>query len=495
MGLSTIQKKMSGFLVTGLIALIIVSFLFQSYESRRGGVDTIAKVGGQPITVSEYQSAYQYHIQMYSKFMGGKELSTAQVETFGIKKQVMSALISKALMINLGKELGYNPAKTEIAKTIKEMPMFKNGEQFDFERYKAILLQNGYTPTNYETVVGSELLQTGVESLVKSFPLSEAYINDVKKFKERKANATVITFTADQLKNSIKISDDEIKKFLNDKNNETKANNLFIDRKQEFTRAESVKVKHILIRTSKDTSEEQALKKINELHKKLTPQNFAALAKQYTEDPSGKSNGGDLPLFSKGTMAKEFEEKAFAMEKGTISSPIKTSFGHHIIYKENHVPAVGPTFEQFKTVVVTDYLRNEKKGELGELAKSVLSEIENLMRDGKIDKVELLKNKYSLNIAKDQPVNMLDGINGVKDISSKDLKDLFDLSGGKNNVKSSASESTFAVVKLSPAKDKKSETEKSYEKEGQELVMAKQVRGDILEKLKTSFAIKDYGVI
>lgn len=58
---------------------------------------------------------------------------------------------------------------------------------------------------------------------------------------------------------------------------------------------------------------------------------FAALAGEYSTEPGAAESGGDLGWFGKGAMVPEFEEAAFSLEPGTISEPVKTDFGYHII--------------------------------------------------------------------------------------------------------------------------------------------------------------------
>lgn len=58
---------------------------------------------------------------------------------------------------------------------------------------------------------------------------------------------------------------------------------------------------------------------------------FAALAKEHTDDPSGTTSGGTLGEFTRDRMVKPFADAAFAMKPGEISDPVETAFGFHII--------------------------------------------------------------------------------------------------------------------------------------------------------------------
>ena len=106
-----------------------------------------------------------------------------------------------------------------------------------------------------------------------------------------------------------------------------------------------VKARHILIRFKgsavplragqKELTEEEALAKAQEIRKKLVDGgDFAALAKEESDDVGSGSNGGDLGTFGHGRMVPAFETVAFSIPVGQISDPVKSQFGYHIIKVE-----------------------------------------------------------------------------------------------------------------------------------------------------------------
>ena len=79
---------------------------------------------------------------------------------------------------------------------------------------------------------------------------------------------------------------------------------------------------HILVRTEKDA--QVAMERLGKGEK------FANVAREVSLCPS-RRRGGDLGTFTRGRMVKEFEQAAFALQKGQTSPIVKTQFGYHII--------------------------------------------------------------------------------------------------------------------------------------------------------------------
>lgn len=93
-----------------------------------------------------------------------------------------------------------------------------------------------------------------------------------------------------------------------------------------------VTVAHIMLLDKEDSKDNES--RINEIYKRIKQgEDFGALAKQFSEDKSSSSNGGQLNTFSAGQLSsKTFEDQAFALEQAKdVSKPFKSEFGYHIV--------------------------------------------------------------------------------------------------------------------------------------------------------------------
>ncbi|MFD1929697.1 peptidylprolyl isomerase [Sporosarcina siberiensis] len=125
----------------------------------------------------------------------------------------------------------------------------------------------------------------------------------------------------------IDITDEEIKAY-------------FDENKAQLDQPESVEASHILV-------EDEATAK--EVAQKIADgDDFAALAKEYSTDASNAEKGGELGFFPRGKMVPEFDEAAFSMKPDTISDPIKTDFGYHIIKLTDKKEATEAVLEDHK---------------------------------------------------------------------------------------------------------------------------------------------------
>ncbi|MGI8527438.1 MAG: peptidylprolyl isomerase, partial [Pseudolabrys sp.] len=125
---------------------------------------------------------------------------------------------------------------------------------------------------------------------------------------------------------------------------------------KQMTPEEEVHVRHILFwaPAGDDKASKEAEDKTKAVIERLNKgEDFAKLATELTEDPSGKANGGDLGFFTKEQMVPEFADVAFKLDKGKVSEPVKTQFGWHVIKVEDKRNKPVPSFDEVKPQIET----------------------------------------------------------------------------------------------------------------------------------------------
>lgn len=152
---------------------------------------------------------------------------------------------------------------------------------------------------------------------------------------------------------------------------------------------EEIKASHILLGTldefNQSIPENEKSEKL-ELAKEIlrrakAGEDFALLAKEYSDDTASGVNGGDLGYFPRGIMVAEFEEAAFALDSGQVSDIVETAFGYHII----------KVFDK-KSEVIT--LEDEKENIIARMQYDMYNKIvEELESGAKIEKFPEIMNK------------------------------------------------------------------------------------------------------
>jgi peptidyl-prolyl cis-trans isomerase C len=129
-----------------------------------------------------------------------------------------------------------------------------------------------------------------------------------------------------------------------------------------YTDKAGIRASHILIKLAENATPEdeaKAMEKVKQAQARLKKgEAFDKVATELGEGPAA-SKGGDLGFFSEGRMVKEFEDVAFKMKVGTVSDPVKTRFGYHIIKLTDKREDRKKPFEEVKDQIVKS-LENKK---------------------------------------------------------------------------------------------------------------------------------------
>lgn len=198
--------------------------------------------------------------------------------------------------------------------------------------------------------VSSEEIKNQIDVLVKErFPSRQAF-NDFLK-KENFSLADLEKEISSQL-----IAEKLAQKVIDSQQitvTDGEAQQYFQHHQEEYNTPELVRARHILVKDKKQAEEIE--EKLNQ------GEDFAQLAKTYSEDPGSKDKGGDLGYFSRGQMVEAFEKAAFSLKIGQISSIIQTNYGYHIIKVEDHKKPQTFQFQQLREEVKKQLEENKKK--------------------------------------------------------------------------------------------------------------------------------------
>lgn len=461
---SAFASKISYFILTFTFLIIIASFLFSGYDkfSSGGTGKNVATVDGTPISAKEYQMALSRQVEFFNQMMGGQGggLTAKQLEEMGIKQSVLNGLIQQKLILNTAGEMGFIVSLDEVKNEIKNMPFFKTQDRFDVNLYRNMLQGNGYIPSQFEELVANDLKQKKVDQIFSNVMASENFVKDVVRFKNHIVVLEGVKIARQGLAPLISVSEAEIKAYLAKPENQKSLEQDYTDNFSKYNKPAEVKARHILIQGQ----DEKALTKIKELKGKVNTKTFADIAKKESQDPTGKTNGGDLGWFSAGRMVPEFEKVAFNMKKGEISEPVKTQFGYHLIYVEDKRAAETKALESVKNELAQVAIQKTKAQDLDQLVKSEEERLKKALEANNLAEVESTSKKVDGQIFKNTEVNQYDQALPGSSLSPQEADQIFKAAPG--TVLNFGNPGTIYLLKV-------------VSKKGGEEVSAERVKGEL----------------
>jgi len=272
----------------------------------------IALVNDKPITKAEYDRALEGYLRQFQRMSGNMHGGVAQAND-QMKADVIQQLVDRELLYQESIKEPLAEAETLVNQQYDEYrARFPSQEEFD----KA-LGDQGMDDAMLRDLIGRQV--------------------QVRHYVETEVVPGIV------------IGDETVRKFYDDN----------IDK---FAVPEQVKASHILIRVEAgaDAATRAAAKdKAADIRNRcVAGEDFAALAKEFSEDPGSAEGGGDLGFFAKEQMVPPFAEAAFALDSGEISEVVETRFGYHVIKVTERKAAAKREFSEVEESI-GNYLRTQ----------------------------------------------------------------------------------------------------------------------------------------
>src|SRR5581483_4009219 len=325
--------------------------------------ETIATIDGERISSMDLRMAVQQQTQA-----NRVPPSMAWLYT----QQVLDQMLLEKLALQEAQHMGLRVSQQEVVAWLKRNPeIFPGGNFVGHDQYEAIVLERfGYTIPQFEQKVRDFILTEKLRQLITdSVTVTDKEIKDAYMAENEKVVLSYVFLEPDNFKKDVNVSDAALQDYYNQHKEqyqkpETRSVRIIMldnqkaregltvtdaerkkyyqDNIESYRTPERVQVSHILIKVpDKDPAKlEAAKKKAEDLLKQLKAgAKFDDLAKKYSEDVATAVKGGDLGFITRGQTVPECGKVAFSLAPGTLSDPVQTDFGIHIIKVQAHEQA------------------------------------------------------------------------------------------------------------------------------------------------------------
>jgi peptidyl-prolyl cis-trans isomerase D len=379
-----------------VIAAFIILYLtpFQGTSAGSPG-ETLASVGGMPISVGEFQKSYLRQREMYERIYQGR-LDAAALKSMGLETQVFEGLVADRLVVLEAQRLGLTVTDDAVAHEIATSPQFQqNGRFVGSAEIKRLLDLRGMTEEEFEEGIRADLLKRRLEALVSDgVTVTPAEAEQEFRRRTEQIKAEYVLVGVAPFKAQVAVADEDVKARFEARKDAYKlpeqrvVSYLLLDtaalkgrvtvtdrdveafyqeHKDDFKEPEQVCASHILIKVKAKPGDQEGhpdaeARKLAEsaLAQVKAGGDFAALAKKVSEDKGSAERGGDLGCFPRGRMVPDFDNAAFSLAAGETSALVKTSFGYHVIRAASHREETTAPLTQVKEQIRANIL--EQRG-------------------------------------------------------------------------------------------------------------------------------------
>jgi peptidyl-prolyl cis-trans isomerase D len=353
------SKSLKSMVWIFLFSLIILVFVFMGVapdNNSMTGTGTAAIVNGKVISTFDLQEQIRQSEAQNPQDISKLPAAQRQQQLDRMRRETLDQLVRYEFQYQMAVANGILPIPEAVGELITSASAFQENGQFQRDLYFRFLSSRKLSAAEFEDRVGKDIVNNNFRSLFMASWKSPSVMQKLNnELQETKLNIEFVKIDEDNFK--VQIDNKDIQDYLVNEENLKKVKARYDTNIEQYSSPVEVKARHILISGNDDKS----LAKIKDIQKQIPGKDFAELAKTYSEDPGSKANNGDLGFFGKGRMVKEFEDVAFSLPVGTVSGPVKSSFGYHLIKVEERRGGEKKPFEDIKVQLAKEMLEGSQK--------------------------------------------------------------------------------------------------------------------------------------
>jgi peptidyl-prolyl cis-trans isomerase D len=368
--LQSIHDKLKGWLAGVVLGIIGLVFVFWGINWTMTAPSYAAKVNGTEVSVNDVRQSYQQQLAQAERQANG---SLNDAQRSDIKKRVLDEYVNSEALVTHADALGYRVSDSDLLKAMGQVPAFQVDGKFDYAHAVALLRAQGRSPLEIESYFKRDVkLQQLDTALNLSSFATPTEVKQIRGLTKQQRELAWVTYSADkfagqatpddaalkayyeahkfeymtpetvdlryveisltQLASKVSVDDAQLKAYYEEQKTKTP---------ERFSQPEQRRVSHILLPVANPSDDAAVKTKAEGILKRVQAgEDFAKLAKEFSQDPGSAAQGGDLGFSERKVWVTPFADAAYGMKVDDITGPVKT-------------------FEQSKADLETEYRRNE----------------------------------------------------------------------------------------------------------------------------------------
>jgi peptidyl-prolyl cis-trans isomerase D len=351
--LQNIRDNSSGIIAKIIVGLIAVTFVVTGVNFFNGGDgdNVIAEVDGVEITERRFVEKLEQERRQLLSILGDPSAVNEDL----LRQSVLNALIEEASATRYSQKLSFGVTDQLVDQVLVEIPQFQTDGRFDARLFDQAVGRMGMSRLGFREELKRNLIEYQVKGAIEtSMIVTPSELDRLNRLQNHTRSGELVVIDIDPFVSQMSVSDDEVlSHYETNKNSFVTEDSVALEyvllsadnfQEQVVITDEDIRAaydaevasatsdlerraRHILISSADD-----ALAKANELKQQLDGgAAFADLAKQHSDDIASRDTGGDLGFAPKGTFDPAFEKALDELSVNTVSQPIETQYGYHLI--------------------------------------------------------------------------------------------------------------------------------------------------------------------
>ena len=356
------------------------------------------------IESDEFRTAFEQE-RVRRQQVEGEAFDPRAFETVANKRLVLDRLVDQRVLQLAAERADIAIGDAQVRDAIQAIEAFQVGGRFDPQQYQLVLASQvpAMTPRAFEQEVRGNLRQSlMVGAIADSAFATGAQVEQLMKLLDEQRDVAWVVLPAPEVADAT-IDDADVQAWYDAHQDDYRSPErvaieyIALDAEaidvpaldeaelraryeaagERFAIGDERLASHILVRTDSDTTAEQARAEAERIAglARQPGADFAALAREHSDDVGSRATGGDLGWITRGTMGDAFDEALFALEPGATSAPVQTDFGWHVIRLRETKAGEQVPFEEAREELAREAETEARDREFNDLAGRVVDEV------------------------------------------------------------------------------------------------------------------------